>query len=257
MPDMKYLAEMVDRASHKHNNASGRQLAKIAEADGYEVSHSTLNKIRAGTYTSDPSPSTLRAIAHLAAVPEHKLLARFTDPAEIEHSELERAFVEWLNAWYQLQNRTLDYARLRGIDFSAAEAELPELRDMFEEVRTRTGRRWTPPWNPGPEFEADEQPWTADFWNTTTAVPSPSGGHTYRFGRTYDLSKLRESRAETARAAAVWADDERRQAMDYYAQADNGSANDSKRPGLAEIESRFSELDMEVENPDDRGQGGA
>ena len=38
--------------------------------NGFDVSHATINKIRAGTYKSTPSPETLKAIAWLAGVPE-------------------------------------------------------------------------------------------------------------------------------------------------------------------------------------------
>jgi hypothetical protein len=49
---------------------SGRRLADLAQAHGHELTHSTFNWIRSGTYKSRPSPETVRAIAWLAGVSE-------------------------------------------------------------------------------------------------------------------------------------------------------------------------------------------
>lgn len=87
------LAELLERAAARHNNASGRRLADIAQQAGIEVSHATLNRIRNGTYKSTPSDSTIRAIAHLAGVPEESAFTAagatppeslYTPPAEAE-----------------------------------------------------------------------------------------------------------------------------------------------------------------------------
>lgn len=200
MPDMELLAEMIDRASVKHGGASGRRLAEIAAADGFEVSHSTLNKIRKGTYESEPSPSTLRAIAHLAKVSEHTLLARYRDPVQIQHSEIHRAFVEWLNGWYRLQNLTLDYARLRGIPFDDAEGELRHVRDMFEDQRNGTGRPWTPPWNPGASFQPGEEPWNRAWWAVAEPSVDRPGVIRIAFGD-WDIERVRAYRARLEKEA--------------------------------------------------------
>lgn len=175
MTDMRLLAELVEQASARYNDASGRRLAEIAQADGFDVSHSTLNKIRAGTYTSEPSVATLRAIAHLARVSEEKLLASIKDAEGIDDAATERAFVEWLNCWYRTQNQALAYARQRGISFADAEKELLDVKSMFEDTRGDTGRPWTPPWNPGEKFRAGERPWKREWWTTTREVPAPRG----------------------------------------------------------------------------------
>lgn len=218
MTDMRLLAELVDSASKRHNDASGRRLAEIAKADGFDVSHSTLNKIRKGTYTSEPSVATLRAIAHLARVAEEKVIYSVKDPKGVEDAAVERAFVEWLNAWYKAQNQILAYARLRGIRFEDAEEELQDVKRMFEDAQHGGKRPWTPPWNPGPQFDEDEEPWKSEFWSYTEAVPSPFGGegHIYQIGLTYDLAKARANREKSEHADRVWEEDKERQAVEYY-----------------------------------------
>lgn len=49
-------------------NASGRELARLAESRGFKITFTTLNAIAAGTYKSRPSDETVRAIAWLAGV---------------------------------------------------------------------------------------------------------------------------------------------------------------------------------------------
>ncbi|MDQ0283797.1 hypothetical protein [Rhodococcoides fascians] len=70
MTDRPSLAELIETAAKRHNGASGRRLAEIAQAGKHDVSHATLNRIRTGKYSSRPSDSTLRAIAFLAGVDE-------------------------------------------------------------------------------------------------------------------------------------------------------------------------------------------
>ncbi|OMB79223.1 hypothetical protein [Mycolicibacterium conceptionense] len=72
MTEKHTLPELIELASAKHDGASGRRLADIAAAAGYDVSHTTLNRIRSGTYNGDPTATTIRAIAWLANVPEDK-----------------------------------------------------------------------------------------------------------------------------------------------------------------------------------------
>jgi hypothetical protein len=66
------LADLVEAASTKHNGASGRRLADVAAEAGFDVSHTTLNRIRSGTYSGAPSPATIKAIAWLAGVAEEE-----------------------------------------------------------------------------------------------------------------------------------------------------------------------------------------
>lgn len=70
MNETSTLADLLEQAAARHNNASGRRLAEIAQQAGIDVSHATLNRIRNGTYKSTPSDATIRAIAYLAGVDE-------------------------------------------------------------------------------------------------------------------------------------------------------------------------------------------
>lgn len=69
------LSELIELASAKHNGASGRRLADIAADAGFDVSHTTLNRIRSGTYNGAPSATTIKAIAWLASVSEDHAFA--------------------------------------------------------------------------------------------------------------------------------------------------------------------------------------
>ncbi|WP_131808465.1 hypothetical protein [Mycolicibacterium elephantis] len=119
-------------------------------------------------------------------------------------------FDDWHRTRNRLMNLTLEYAHARGIRFEAAEDELPHVLQMATDIQLGTGRPWTPPWDPGPDFLPDEQPWKAEFWQTRRAVDG-----IYELGHTYDLKELRARRAETAEADAVWAEDARRQRERY------------------------------------------
>lgn len=69
------LPELIELASTKHGGASGRRLADIAAEAGFDVSHTTLNRIRSGTYSGAPTPATIRAIAWLAGVSDDRAFA--------------------------------------------------------------------------------------------------------------------------------------------------------------------------------------
>ncbi|OZE39071.1 hypothetical protein CH278_01945 [Rhodococcus sp. 05-2254-5] len=68
MTNRPSLTELVETAAKRHNDASGRRLAEIAQAAKHDLSHATLNRIRTGKYKSRPSDATLEAIAFLAGV---------------------------------------------------------------------------------------------------------------------------------------------------------------------------------------------
>lgn len=63
------LRDLVEHAAEKRD-LTGRGLAELAQKQGYDLTHTTVNKIRAQTYKSQPSDDTLRAIAWLAGVDE-------------------------------------------------------------------------------------------------------------------------------------------------------------------------------------------
>jgi len=68
------LNELIDLAVERHDGASGRELEDIARRGGHKIVHTTINQIRNGTYKSNPSLRTLRALAWLAGVPERVAL---------------------------------------------------------------------------------------------------------------------------------------------------------------------------------------
>jgi transcriptional regulator with XRE-family HTH domain len=142
---------------------------------------------------------------------------------------VETTFENWVRARNQLSTRVLHYARARGISFNAAEEELPHVHQMATDVANGTGRPWTPPWDPGAEFEEDEEPWKAEFWTYTEAVPSPFGteGHIYQHGITYDLAEARRRREDTAQADEVWEADVRRQTAAYQERQSISAADDA------------------------------
>ncbi len=151
----------------------------------------------------------------------------------------EEIFNEWQVARARLLNLELEYAIGRNIDPDKAVDELREVLRMVED--TKDGRPWTPPWNPGAEFEEGEEPWKADFWTYTEAVPSPFGteGHIYQHGTTYNLAEARRRRDLTAQAEEVWEGDVRRQTATYQERqgksADDDAAltpNEAARSGV-------------------------
>lgn len=88
------LAELIETASQRHNGASGRRLAELAQKAGHDVSHATLNRIRRGTYESTPTPQTIKAIAYLAGTPEQTAFDAAATEAELETQRVTRRLVE-------------------------------------------------------------------------------------------------------------------------------------------------------------------
>lgn len=66
----KSLRDLIEIAVKRHDGASGRRLADIAQQAGHDISHATLNRLRQGAYASQPTDASIRAIAYLAEVPE-------------------------------------------------------------------------------------------------------------------------------------------------------------------------------------------
>lgn len=64
----KNLRDLLDHALVERGVTSGRRLADVAQREGFDLTHTTVNAIRGGTYKSQPSDETLRAIAWLAGV---------------------------------------------------------------------------------------------------------------------------------------------------------------------------------------------
>lgn len=63
------LRDLLRLAQQRNGNASGRQLSALADKAGHVLSHTTINHIFRGDYTSTPSRQTLEGIAGVAAVP--------------------------------------------------------------------------------------------------------------------------------------------------------------------------------------------
>lgn len=164
---------------------------------------------------------------------------------------VETTFENWLQTRNQLSTRVLHYARARGISFKAAEEELPHVQQMAADVANGTGRPWTPPWDPGAEFDEDEEPWKAEFWSYTEAVPSPYGteGYIYRHGLTYDLDEARANRAKSAHAAKVWKEDKAKQAAAYY-EREKARAESGEPLVDAELQAWITRSSRSTTNPE-------
>lgn len=65
------LIDLIDIAAQRHDGASGRRLAELAQRAGHDISHATLNRLRQGTYATRPTDASIRAIAYLADVSEN------------------------------------------------------------------------------------------------------------------------------------------------------------------------------------------
>ena len=63
----KSLRDLVEVAISRHDT-SGRQLAFLAQRQGFTLATTTVNAIRQGTYKSTPTDETIKAIAWLAGV---------------------------------------------------------------------------------------------------------------------------------------------------------------------------------------------
>ena len=81
----KSLIDLIEIAATRHDGASGRRLAELAQRAGHDISHATLNRLRQGTYATRPSDASIRAIAYLADVSENTAFAAagVTAPAAV------------------------------------------------------------------------------------------------------------------------------------------------------------------------------
>ncbi|UYP17765.1 hypothetical protein OED52_13900 [Rhodococcus sp. Z13] len=66
-PGRVTLQALLDYAASKRK-MSGRKLAELAQSKGFEITHTTINGIRNGSYRFQPSDDSIRAIAWLAGV---------------------------------------------------------------------------------------------------------------------------------------------------------------------------------------------
>lgn len=172
MSKVETLADLLKVASARHNGASGRRLAEIAIAEGHDVSHATLNRIRQGKYSSRPTENTVRAIAFLAGVSDETafMVAGSQAPAQ---RTFEEVFVEWQQHMGKAMLLTFEYARMRGIDGATADEELREAMNMTGQMKD--GRPWTPPWEAS-RYGEGEEPWRESWWREQQpSRPGPRG----------------------------------------------------------------------------------
>ncbi|ALY07679.1 immunity repressor [Gordonia phage Howe] len=199
MTEPTSLADFVEVASRKHNNASGRRLAEIAAAHGYEVSHSTLNRIRRGTYGSVPTEGVLKAIAYLAGVPEERVLSA---PDASSGRRPDVIFDDWQRAKAKVLNLEIEYAMARQIPIDEAEDELSHVLQMVYD--TRQGRPWTPPWRPGDAFDPDDEPWKSEWWATSTPISAADRFEELGMGTPEQLERLRATNEVIHRVSLGW-----------------------------------------------------
>lgn len=174
------LRDFVELAAKRRKTTSGRGLAEIARAGGHDISHSTVNRIRSGTYTSEPTTEILKAIAYLAKEPDELVFAAGAETHE--WAAMESAFFAWHDAQARVLNLTDRYARMRGITVTAASAELNDMaKQLLDFHAGRAG--WYPPWDPESEAqrkadgcsdppEADEPP---EVWSRSDELKERPG----------------------------------------------------------------------------------
>lgn len=143
MREQKTLRDFLELAAKRRETNSGRRLAEIAQAEGYDISHSTVNKIRKGDYLSAPTTAVLKAIAFLAKEPEEAVMS--AAPRARDWRELEAVFDDWNATRERLKLLSDRYARLRGLSIASANVELHYMAQQA--VDFREGRSaWHPPY---------------------------------------------------------------------------------------------------------------
>lgn len=166
---------------------------------GTTVSHSTLNRIRRGTYGSVPTESVLKAVAYLAGVPEERVLSA---PDASAGRRPDAIFDDWQRAKAKVLNLEIEYAMARDIPIDEAEEELSHVLQMVFD--TRVGRPWTPPWQPGDAFDPDDEPWKAEWWATSTPISAADRFEEAGIGTPETLARLRNSNQVIHRVSLGW-----------------------------------------------------
>lgn len=124
----------------------------------------------------------------------------------------ELVFEDWQLARARVLNLTLEYAHARKISFQAAEEELPHVLQMASDVQLGTGRPWTPPWNPGPEFREGESPWKREWW----AIIEQSLNGVNRIGTSWDIEEVRRNRKGDEQRKREWEAHREAELRKYY-----------------------------------------
>lgn len=76
------LAEVVELAFTRTGASSSRALEEYAHRNGFELTHSTINLIRKGSYPSRPKDKTLESLSFLSGVPLDTVRALAKLPAK-------------------------------------------------------------------------------------------------------------------------------------------------------------------------------
>ncbi|WP_133833783.1 hypothetical protein [Arthrobacter sp. JUb115] len=136
MSNQQTLKDLVLLAVDRHKT-SGRQLAVRAQAHGFDITVTTINHLKAGTYKYNPSPETIRAIAWLAGVEDSVAFEAASQripgppfskelPEDVDHLsprsrkiilDLARALIDMEsdNELTQPQSKTKPHTRLRAV----------------------------------------------------------------------------------------------------------------------------------------------
>jgi hypothetical protein len=151
------LAQVVELAFVRTGASSSRAMQEYAQRHDFELTHSTINLIRKGTYPSRPKDKTLQALSFLAGVPLNTVRSLAQLPPKTLHpfaaqlppdiDELEprprAALLEMARLMLDLQRRQGDEAR-QDHDFGVSTASLADLGLSGEEVRNARSTVTTP-----------------------------------------------------------------------------------------------------------------
>lgn len=198
------LAQVIAAAAKRHNAASGRRLAEIAQSDGFTLSHATVNRLRRGEIGTISQP-TIEAVAHLAGL-DADLVRTIAVKQQGAGQSPEMLAREYTRVNAELHRVVFDYADARGIDVGDAIDELDEVRVMAAQLKD--GRPWTPPWEPLPdEFLPGDQPWIEAWW-------TPAASAAYRRRRDERLRDRLYGRPSSVPASGAQSQaDENKEAM--------------------------------------------
>ncbi|MDP7729551.1 hypothetical protein [Mycobacterium sp. TY813] len=200
---------------------------------------------------SDAERSRLTELAHRQGVnslddvvedadwiPEDAIASRQPRWSSFRSRSFEEIFNEWMVARARLLNLELEYAIGRKIDPDDAANELVEVLQMVDDNRSGTGRPWTPPWNPGPEFRDGEEPWKAEWWR----IVEQNVGGISKIGFSWDIEKVRKNREGDEQRAAEW-EAHHQEELDKYHVAEARRVM-SRRPELASHDPELSWSDF-------------
>lgn len=113
------LGEIIDLAAERHDGASGRRLAELAQADGFTLSHGTVNRLRRGD-KGDVSHATIDALAHISGVDREAVLRAANQAGR----PAQRIAGEYIRTAADALRLVVEYAEARDVDTATARDEL-------------------------------------------------------------------------------------------------------------------------------------